>query len=135
MSLRNYTVMCTSPVSCSATSIISFFFFFNDTATTEIYTLSLHDALPICFETRALGQLDCVFRGNRDVLRGRAKSASALCFAEPDTLAASCLRHARADPVDDARGGLMRDHARERHLPVAVPAAAQYGVRRIHAGK
>src|SRR2546422_1809692 len=27
--------------------MISFFFFFNDTATTEIYTLSLHDALPI----------------------------------------------------------------------------------------
>ena len=26
-------------------------FFFNDTATTEIYTLSLHDALPICQET------------------------------------------------------------------------------------
>src|SRR5256885_9569405 len=26
------------------------FFFFNDTATTEIYTLSLHDALPICTE-------------------------------------------------------------------------------------
>src|SRR6267142_7158544 len=25
-----------------------FFFFFNDTATTEIYTLSLHDALPTC---------------------------------------------------------------------------------------
>src|SRR5688572_31585790 len=28
--------------------IFIFFFFFNDTATTEIYTLSLHDALPIC---------------------------------------------------------------------------------------
>src|SRR2546429_8079345 len=28
-------------------SPISIFFFFNDTATTEIYTLSLHDALPI----------------------------------------------------------------------------------------
>src|SRR2546425_8270210 len=27
-----------------------FFFFFNDTATTEIYTLSLHDALPISFD-------------------------------------------------------------------------------------
>src|SRR5438874_12755600 len=27
-----------------------FFFFFNDTATTEIYTLSLHDALPISIE-------------------------------------------------------------------------------------
>src|SRR5256885_15421630 len=29
------------------TSKNNFFFFFNDTATTEIYTLSLHDALPI----------------------------------------------------------------------------------------
>src|SRR3982751_7141701 len=34
-------------------SPILFFFFFNDTATTEIYTLSLHDALPIC----PIGQL------------------------------------------------------------------------------
>src|SRR2546422_11006011 len=30
-----------------------FFFFFNDTATTEIYTLSLHDALPICIRCGA----------------------------------------------------------------------------------
>src|SRR5258705_2364789 len=29
-------------------SLHVFFFFFNDTATTEIYPLSLHDALPIC---------------------------------------------------------------------------------------
>src|SRR2546430_4710063 len=29
-----------------------FFFFFNDTATTEIYTLSLHDALPISYRLR-----------------------------------------------------------------------------------
>src|SRR2546429_9290843 len=35
---------------CSIVTILIslfFFFFFNDTATTEIYTLSLHDALPI----------------------------------------------------------------------------------------
>src|SRR5258708_28262676 len=36
----------------------SFFFFFNDTATTEIYTLSLHDALPI-FTFREIQRLDC----------------------------------------------------------------------------
>src|SRR3712207_9506748 len=37
-----------SYVSCSQpASLRSCFFFFNDTATTEIYTLSLHDALPI----------------------------------------------------------------------------------------
>src|SRR2546429_3536083 len=29
--------------------LVLFFFFFNDTATTEIYTLSLHDALPIYY--------------------------------------------------------------------------------------
>src|SRR5258708_21809585 len=33
-------------------SIFLFFFFFNDTATTEIYTLSLHDALPISLTGR-----------------------------------------------------------------------------------
>src|SRR5688500_19742140 len=34
----------------------SFFFFFNDTATTEIYTLSLHDALPISGENLRRGK-------------------------------------------------------------------------------
>src|SRR2546426_12558676 len=33
--------------------LMIFFFFFNDTATTEIYTLSLHDALPISCSSRA----------------------------------------------------------------------------------
>src|SRR6266850_8038466 len=48
--------------------MFSFFFFFNDTATTEIYTLSLHDALPICIleidveqiKPRALEEYDMV---------------------------------------------------------------------------
>src|SRR5256885_5294927 len=34
--------------------IVNVFFFFNDTATTEIYTLSLHDALPISFLLRRI---------------------------------------------------------------------------------
>src|SRR2546429_7811766 len=36
----------------SMTRRFRFFFFFNDTATTEIYTLSLHDALPISMDTK-----------------------------------------------------------------------------------
>src|SRR5688572_801868 len=36
--------------------IFFFFFFFNDTATTEIYTLSLHDALPICCRSPSAGR-------------------------------------------------------------------------------
>src|SRR5437868_13269749 len=38
----------------SSISIFLTFFFFNDTATTEIYTLSLHDALPIFLRCRQL---------------------------------------------------------------------------------
>src|SRR2546421_9152030 len=43
---------------------ISFFFFFNDTATTEIYTLSLHDALPISYQEQRNTREDrgCAFR-------------------------------------------------------------------------
>src|SRR5436305_8000921 len=48
-------------------SSFSLFFFFNDTATTEIYTLSLHDALPIFF-------LAGYLREKREVLaQGRLK--------------------------------------------------------------
>src|SRR5207253_10579592 len=39
-----------------------FFFFFNDTATTEIYTLSLHDALPIFGDSRR-GHEELVIHG------------------------------------------------------------------------
>src|SRR5689334_25306550 len=49
--------------SCFSPFILVFlFFFFNDTATTEIYTLSLHDALPICNGARVEG---LVLRGHR----------------------------------------------------------------------
>src|SRR2546430_13667502 len=40
-----------------------FFFFFNDTATTEIYTLSLHDALPIYF--RDIGRMVLAAEGRK----------------------------------------------------------------------
>src|SRR3712207_8420931 len=40
---------------CSMLCHHRMFFFFNDTATTEIYTLSLHDALPICRVQRRTG--------------------------------------------------------------------------------
>src|SRR3712207_8497089 len=50
-----------------------FYFFFNDTATTEIYTLSLHDALPISCSTV------CQIRGSKHC---RSKNAAtAISFA------------------------------------------------------
>src|SRR3712207_9016785 len=55
---------------CSSYELImyGFLFFFNDTATTEIYTLSLHDALPICPEAPDL--VFVVARGAVRVRRG-----------------------------------------------------------------
>src|SRR6266567_6258659 len=55
-------MMCHALYICSV-YFTYFFFFFNDTATTEIYTLSLHDALPIWFrdliERRSITFTDC----------------------------------------------------------------------------
>src|ERR1035441_11065733 len=45
-----------SPDSNFAARLCFVFFFFNDTATTEIYTLSLHDALPICHSEARIGR-------------------------------------------------------------------------------
>src|SRR5713101_9885537 len=50
-----------------------FFFFFNDTATTEIYTLSLHDALPISW------------RPSRPPLRGCAPLGGQVSRSEEHT--------------------------------------------------
>src|SRR5258706_5748825 len=64
----------------------AFFFFFNDTATTEIYTLSLHDALPI---SRA---------GQRDPGAGMARSPGTHHCHQPS----------------GRRGGSARAHRRRR---------------------
>src|SRR2546422_9618505 len=53
-------------------SLCYFFFFFNDTATTEIYTLSLHDALPISGVERA-GEL----RGDQTAAAGQPAAVPA----------------------------------------------------------
>src|SRR3712207_7273521 len=44
-----------------------YFFFFNDTATTEIYTLSLHDALPIFRRARVLAAAPRLRSTSRDL--------------------------------------------------------------------
>src|SRR2546430_9987795 len=49
-----------------------FFFFFNDTATTEIYTLSLHDALPISERATVGGDDEVASRAERREPRVRA---------------------------------------------------------------
>src|SRR5256885_5379083 len=50
------------------------FFFFNDTATTEIYTLSLHDALPISFAIDGSGPVSFRIPADLDIPPGAAQT-------------------------------------------------------------
>src|SRR5258705_5277552 len=56
----------------------SFFFFFNDTATTEIYTLSLHDALPISGSVRSTGCTRRATAGSRSRVWARDRKSTRL---------------------------------------------------------
>src|SRR5439155_23651293 len=66
------------------------FFFFNDTATTEIYTLSLHDALPIsrrarrAFRRRRTGTCRAHRAGLRGPVLGRLEMPARLAAPRPD---------------------------------------------------
>src|SRR2546430_12599824 len=67
-------------------------FFFNDTATTEIYTLSLHDALPI-FHTTSFHDLLSVFALSTSWSRGRTPPCSTIsshALPRASANAASC---------------------------------------------
>src|SRR5215467_7639826 len=66
---KKFRVGIKSNISTNRNNLISLvFFFFNDTATTEIYTLSLHDALPIWRPARRTASL--VLAAGPDGLRG-----------------------------------------------------------------
>src|SRR5260221_11007825 len=67
-------------VSTSPCVYPSFFFFFNDTATTEIYTLSLHDALPIslCQPVRRAGHAVRLAGAGRQALQRTDRKSTRL---------------------------------------------------------
>ena len=91
-----------------------FFFFFNDTATTEIYTLSLHDALPICLMVAT----DVYRPAAIDQLITLGKQIDVPVFelgsdANPVEIARQGVEHAKAEVIDtviiDTAGRLQID--------------------------
>src|SRR6266496_3735332 len=102
-----------SPSFFSPLLLIFFFFFFNDTATTEIYTLSLHDALPI-------RSVDVLPQVNGTILH--------VNFGEGDEVAAGQILF-EIDPrpylaaLQQAEGALLRDLAQAES---AAREAARY---------
>src|SRR2546422_3074530 len=77
----------------SRTPLISSFFFFNDTATTEIYTLSLHDALPILevVEQHELAGQAVLVRGHVLAEQAQARVAVPLFHVAEDLVVAAVL--------------------------------------------
>src|SRR2546430_4546599 len=59
---------------------VSIFFFFNDTATTEIYTLSLHDALPIFISAQNSSNSSMFYLLNLQISRIVNRSRSGLIY-------------------------------------------------------
>src|SRR2546430_17461532 len=74
MFMYQLTILCY----LTTTLLIFFFFFFNDTATTEIYTLSLHDALPI-----SDGRRECVSSRARCASTWRRRPCTPLWSSSP----------------------------------------------------
>src|SRR5439155_20058259 len=75
-----FAVLCFSTFFSHLLSIILLlFFFFNDTATTEIYTLSLHDALPISREPGADRRTAAPVPPGAGARRGRPTPSRTAC--------------------------------------------------------
>src|SRR6267143_1488208 len=99
-----------------------YFFFFNDTATTEIYTLSLHDALPISTRScrdPARRVRPCVFPGSRQDRKSTRLNSSHSSIS----YAVFCLK--KKKPL--AAISMVRDqiHALMPNIPVAEVASME----------
>src|SRR3712207_9183532 len=82
------------------------FFFFNDTATTEIYTLSLHDALPISSRSR------CRVAGAVRLLTGRRSYGPATrCIPPAARWGGHCVSGGSCQPPDRKSTRLNSSHA------------------------
>src|SRR3974390_1624589 len=84
-----------------------FSFFFNDTATTEIYTLSLHDALPISRTRWATEQLKQCFRASENLgLRMRSEEHTSE-LQSPIHLVCRLLLEKKNYSADGLNGGII----------------------------
>src|SRR5260370_26951511 len=109
------------------------FFFFNDTATTEIYTLSLHDALPICGAGLVMVEMTCTSPDARITpgCPGLWNDKQAQAFARiVDFVHAQGGAHIGVQLGQAGRKGSTQLHAKERtSLPVPDIDNSRKGLR------
>src|SRR6266567_8723965 len=119
--------MMTYPDRCSAST-----FFFNDTATTEIYTLSLHDALPISVRPADAGQ-DRPAQGGLRARADRRRRAQAGGTAVTETRRLTGRLHVGLPPAEafrlfTARGEQDWAHGWQPHFPAPAPDDSEPGI-------
>src|SRR5438132_3040428 len=100
-------------ISCAFVLIVVLFFF-NDTATTEIYTLSLHDALPILEHLMDEGDGDRSFADGRGHALDR-KSTRLNSSHTVISYAVFCLKK-KMDPLSAPRGAVIARWRDQLHL-------------------
>src|SRR3989442_6004422 len=86
---------------------LKFFFFFNDTATTEIYTLSLHDALPICYRRFRRGSVEAHSRP-QGLGRGRSEEHTSELQSRPHLVCRLLLEKKSDSLIEDIRSQTFR---------------------------
>src|SRR3989441_3821157 len=94
------------------------FFFFNDTATTEIYTLSLHDALPIFHLPAPLAPEDVVQREQRRVGSAPEHSARGVVRSEEHTSELQSLAYLVCRLLLEKKKNTMTPYGRRERMPV-----------------
>src|SRR3546814_15975475 len=114
--------------------LVSFmFFFFNDTATTEIYTylhtLSLHDALPIWIGPRFWRLVSGVVSSHRS----EAPASHSPKPTSAPIIAASCFRVPQFHPVTGGkgRGPTLCRYNSDPSTNMAAPLSAQFNAQRL----
>src|SRR5476649_2647496 len=120
--------------------LFSIFFFFNDTATTEIYTLSLHDALPIYRQLFRSGVVRARLAG-APVRSGRSEEHTSELQSHSDLVCRLLLEKKKQidGPVDDmkkhserALRGHKTNHFHHPYYLVQVTQDRLHGGNRVH---
>src|SRR5690349_23978688 len=107
---------------CSQLSLF-FFFFFNDTATTEIYTLSLHDALPILSGFRGRPG-ECDRAGRCTPRRGRSEEHTSELQSRRDLVCRLLLEKKKKKQKTNKH----KEKNRKKTSPHSVPYLQLYSV-------
>src|SRR5436190_24326960 len=100
-------------------------FFFNSTPTTQIYTLSLHDALPICHR----GERE----GGRVLPRRRRVAGRAILILKQSLRPAGAgVERALASPAPPVVGGIVHDEIEVRVIAVVAELVVHLRIVRKH---